>query len=263
MSRRILGGAALILAMGVATPALASSYAVSFNQISNFNIDFVSGTGSLMPFTFSNSSAATESGGTGDVDLMDADASCLFCSFDNEFFQHSTTGGAFSYGDAQIVDAGVIPGNGEANAIGEAYTLTGIGYGSGSNSMSATMTVSAGTQVSFGFNADMYMQTLLTAGGQSAYASSSMVVMLETLAGGSVLNWAPVALNTQIFGNDSRTVSNGIFTESTGGLAAGTYRLTIEMAQIANVTAVPVPAAVWLFGSGLLGLVGVARRRAV
>lgn len=29
----------------------------------------------------------------------------------------------------------------------------------------------------------------------------------------------------------------------------------------ASLTAVPVPAAVWLFGSGLLGLVGVARRR--
>jgi len=29
-----------------------------------------------------------------------------------------------------------------------------------------------------------------------------------------------------------------------------------------GVTAVPVPAAVWLFGSGLLGLVGVARRKA-
>ena len=29
----------------------------------------------------------------------------------------------------------------------------------------------------------------------------------------------------------------------------------------ATATAVPVPAAVWLFGSGLLGLVGVARRR--
>lgn len=28
-----------------------------------------------------------------------------------------------------------------------------------------------------------------------------------------------------------------------------------------TITAVPVPAAVWLFGSGLLGLVGVARRR--
>ncbi len=30
-----------------------------------------------------------------------------------------------------------------------------------------------------------------------------------------------------------------------------------------DVTAVPVPAAAWLFGSGLIGLVGIARRRVV
>lgn len=35
-----------------------------------------------------------------------------------------------------------------------------------------------------------------------------------------------------------------------------------ELNYGAEVSAVPVPAAVWLFGSGLLGLVGVARRRA-
>jgi hypothetical protein len=29
----------------------------------------------------------------------------------------------------------------------------------------------------------------------------------------------------------------------------------------ANMSSVPVPAAVWLFGSGLLGLVGIARRK--
>ncbi|RRQ21596.1 VPLPA-CTERM sorting domain-containing protein [Thiohalobacter thiocyanaticus] len=29
----------------------------------------------------------------------------------------------------------------------------------------------------------------------------------------------------------------------------------------ASLSAVPVPAAVWLFGSGLAGLVGIARRR--
>lgn len=34
-----------------------------------------------------------------------------------------------------------------------------------------------------------------------------------------------------------------------------------ELAGTANVSAVPVPAAVWLFGSGLVGLAGIARRR--
>ncbi len=43
------------------------------------------------------------------------------------------------------------------------------------------------------------------------------------------------------------------FSLSAGDVAAFT--------SIFNVTPVPVPAAVWLFGSGLLGLVGVARRR--
>ena len=32
-------------------------------------------------------------------------------------------------------------------------------------------------------------------------------------------------------------------------------------ANLAPVSTVPVPAAVWLFGSGLLGLVGIARRK--
>jgi len=44
------------------------------------------------------------------------------------------------------------------------------------------------------------------------------------------------------------------FPSVTQGLA------TLENATL-DVTAVPIPAAVWLFGSGLLGLVGVARRK--
>ncbi len=38
-------------------------------------------------------------------------------------------------------------------------------------------------------------------------------------------------------------------------------RLTVWAVRSGNVSAVPVPAAAWLFGSGLLGLVGVARRK--
>jgi len=37
---------------------------------------------------------------------------------------------------------------------------------------------------------------------------------------------------------------------------------THNAVQSGDVSAVPVPAAVWLFDSGLLGLVGVARRKA-
>jgi hypothetical protein len=50
------------------------------------------------------------------------------------------------------------------------------------------------------------------------------------------------------------------------GLTPGSYEWTWGSAASAdsytlNVGAVPVPAAVWLFGSGLLGLIGVARRK--
>lgn len=36
----------------------------------------------------------------------------------------------------------------------------------------------------------------------------------------------------------------------------------IDLVRIGDATVVPVPAAIWLFGSGLIGLVGVARRKA-
>ena len=42
------------------------------------------------------------------------------------------------------------------------------------------------------------------------------------------------------------------------GYAGFTYELYLT----GNVSAVPVPAAVWLFGSGLIGLIGLARRKA-
>ena len=51
------------------------------------------------------------------------------------------------------------------------------------------------------------------------------------------------------------------------GLTPGVYEWTWGTGATAdsftvNIGAVPVPAAVWLFGSGLIGLVGLARRKA-
>ena len=63
---------------------------------------------------------------------------------------------------------------------------------------------------------------------------------------------------------DGATVNNGLFFAYSGSVldfeeytAASNVTWTID----ATVSAVPVPAAAWLFGSGLLGLVGVARRK--
>lgn len=49
---------------------------------------------------------------------------------------------------------------------------------------------------------------------------------------------------------------------TTTGFAITSNRLTPDvMTEGLNVTSVPLPAAVWLFGSGLLGLIGISRRK--
>jgi len=53
-------------------------------------------------------------------------------------------------------------------------------------------------------------------------------------------------------GNHSITIFNNIETTQLGGTA---------YFRISEVSAIPVPAAVWLFGSGLIGLAGIARRK--
>lgn len=42
---------------------------------------------------------------------------------------------------------------------------------------------------------------------------------------------------------------------------SGTYDAANQLVFINNISSVPVPAAVWLFGSGLIGLIAVARRK--
>lgn len=54
------------------------------------------------------------------------------------------------------------------------------------------------------------------------------------------------------------TARNG---SSDGGIYNNYFYSSIGSGMVPNVTTVPVPAAVWLFGAGLIGLVGVARRK--
>ena len=98
--------------------------------------------------------------------------------------------------------------------------------------------------------------------------SAGGVSKTDILAGGTgaglTADWTNFGLTNLTAGPD---VSGGVTVEFTAicGADAGCFsNLAIDNVTVtADVNAVPVPAAVWLFGSGLLGLIGVARRKKV
>ena len=71
--------------------------------------------------------------------------------------------------------------------------------------------------------------------------------------------------------SDAFSNSSGVDLGSGMNTASGSFDIVLDPMAINNIggfidtfgsaTAVPVPAAVWLFGTGLLGLIGVARRK--
>ena len=96
---------------------------------------------------------------------------------------------------------------------------------------------------------------------------TNVVVGAGQVGGHILFNWGA---NTDIDVVNVWDVASGVYTSTDvveGAGADGILGLgMIDGAFVGssanfNFTAVPVPAAVWLFGSGLLGLVGVARRK--
>ena len=103
------------------------------------------------------------------------------------------------------------------------------------------------------------------------------VVLFSEQTGGGVsqtdalLQGAPSSATWESIGptifNIGPDVGGGVtlqFTVICGGASTCTSDYSFDNISItADVAAVPVPAAVWLFGSGLIGLVGIARRKKV
>ncbi len=117
---------------------------------------------------------------------------------------------------------------------GSATDFTGTG-GTFSGSFSIGGGLASGTFSGLNVNQYSFLgSTTGDAGGYMDITSGSLLQGLASYTGGFVINWSGDAL------------------ASSGGMI-GSGKL--------DVPAVPVPAAVWLFGSGLLGLVGIARRK--
>ena len=161
-----------------------------------------------------------------------------------------------------------------------------IGFGVGAST-------STGSTFGFTFNLPIALQgpinadssvsyslsSLSSAGAQVAPVVGSNIVSafeVDTSIGGlPSLNKGVDTGNTFFFLGGPQTQNSPVFTASntfTGNLAYDLMTVkvdfslspdsTVGISGFVQQTPVPVPAAVWLFGSGLLGLVGVARRRA-
>ena len=108
-------------------------------------------------------------------------------------------------------------------------------------------------------------------GGSGSYLPAGQVGFSDI-----TLSIGPFGYDQNVYDPDTINGGSGIFTlklnsSGTGptagvssvlGVAVGAGDLLVEADGNLNLTAVPVPGAVWLFASGLLGLAGISRRRA-
>ena len=99
----------------------------------------------------------------------------------------------------------------------------------------------------------------------TAYAAAGDVQSTQGLGGNAtgVSDWVGSGIATNLYG----VTGNGTAASKVQSYILGTAKLDLTTKSIVfagnSTGAVPVPGAVWLLGSGLLGLVGVSRRRAV
>lgn len=265
--------------------AYAAAYSVSTNSISSFGISFTNSP-TFFAFPFNGNTAAVNGTSQSNGGVMDAPASCVNCAYINSFMSHGASASSYSYayGDTYIPNANVLGGVGSAQAIGEVYlnapSVGGPAYGYGTNTMTASINVLTSTVMTFDFLATPYLEATLSPGGQWAAANMAMTVTL-TQGSATIFSWAPngaaggVNGGTEIYdpfslnislarlanGTSPYSLGTGQFQAATNTLGSGSYYLNISMSNTAQAQVVPVPAAVWLLGSGLLGLAGVARRR--
>jgi hypothetical protein len=183
-------------------------------------------------------------------------------------------------------------GGGSAHVTATSMTRSaGLAGNSEANSLSSRGFNSAATYIEFGFNVDSGYQTKLNdlwIGTKSSATGAGSIGVFTSLDNYTkaiyTIEGNTASVNSKIdlssLGSVSGTFSirlkpvaaaDGKFYDATGheGIAAdSTFSVTNYFETPAsttidgNTTATPLPAAVWLLGSGLLGLVGVRKKQA-
>lgn len=185
-------------------------------------------------------SGSTEAGNYGTIDFsLDAAGNMTINSYAQTSYLN-TAGGTF------YVDA-----NGLGGVSGMGGTITGDALSfdpTGREGMAAAFATGIGTQVwNDSKKIGMFDQfTTGTSTNANKGTSGSFTLTGSALVDDGFGGWTGTMVSAGNINGDNWTGFNNV-------LFSEVFEFTI--------TAVPVPAAAWLFGSGLLGLVGIARRR--
>ncbi len=190
----------------------------------------------------------------------------------------ATAGGGLMWtmGDDSTISVGSLFGNADpilGFSLGASTAASGSTFGFTFNlPIALSGPVNANSSVSYS------LTSTTSAGAQIAPVTGSNIVSafeVDTSVGGlSSLNKGVDVGNTFFFTGGPLTQNSSVFTASntlTGNLAYDLMTVKVDFSLSANSnvglsgfvqqTPVPVPAAIWLFGSGLIGLVGLARKK--
>jgi len=172
-----------------------------------------------------------------------------------------------------ISTAGIVFPALDIHNFGADLGLTMTGVGTENTTLDIDATVIAIILDSVGNIDDIADQSFtLTASGTSTLTAAGSFTFISGLFNGSFTVGGGLLSGTftglKISGPDTQPLISGLvsYTGGTlqGNLPGGSLELATAGSNVAGKlgAAVPVPAAVWLFGTGLIGLVGVARRKA-
>ncbi len=233
-------------------PKTSNRFQTAVTGTMQFDTDTGAGSATLVPFDFFNGTAPAEAVGIEMQAIGDGMGNPGTLILGNMLFNWNGTNGIPV---SLVLDGAGMFGAMQAPGFGVGSVISGVGVDPASDGTY--------TNASYGYLALGPTPVATTEWNTSFAPGCSAGSCMGVSPSGALPLVVDTAPNTQeyLMGDGVGVGGNPMADGPFAGFNANFDITTIEITNITPTSAVPVPAAVWLLGSGLLGLVGVARRR--